>query len=144
MRQMKTEITVLSCMHLGSLSAFKCLFSPVCPTKKQTTPQMSWPRLQMSESEPIILELRSVLITLKFAPIILKLCQHNWSKPIIDVAIMPKVLLTNCSNLANSHRNTSIILSEDVVLISITSGYLECISTTIRNIFCLKGPAKSM
>ena len=63
------------------VGVYKRLFSPVCPTKKQTTPQMSWPRLQMSESEPIIPELCSVLIILKFAPIILKLCQHNWSKP---------------------------------------------------------------
>ena len=28
-----------------------------------------------------------MLITLKFVPIILKLCQHNWSKPNLDITV---------------------------------------------------------
>ncbi len=40
------------------------------------------------ESKPIILELCSMLIALKFVPIILKLCQHNWSKPSDDPTLI--------------------------------------------------------
>ena len=43
-----------------------------------TTPK---PHLKICNLRPIILELCSVLVPLKSLPIILKLWQHNWSKP---------------------------------------------------------------
>ena len=54
--------------------------------------------------------------------------------------------LTNCSGkpcVAKSFLSSSIVLAALVVVIGITSGHLECASTTIRNIVPRNGPAKS-
>ena len=44
---------------------------------------------------------------------------------------------------ANKRRKVAIVLAVDVEVISNTSGYLECASTTTRNDVPKKGPAKS-
>ena len=60
---------------------FACIQPRPCSID-QTTPQPPKPHLHICYiTEPIILELCLMLMPLKCAPIILKSCKHNWSKP---------------------------------------------------------------
>ena len=67
-----------------------------------------------------------------------------WNSSFVNILPLSLIICFTTPNWANICLNTSIVLEAVMEFITCTSGHFECASTAIRNMFPIKGPAKSI